>query len=436
VHEDDLGASGRDPHDDGGGEEPEGGGLRGWIPPDDRLWRHPSESGGSAPLSSVPPPALDRTTGGMRTGPWVIGGTAACLVAVLVVAGLIMVNANTGSSPSATTGQETLVGEPTTEPGLDSTVSGNIDAMVDSIRPSTVVLKVRGPHGVSSTTGLVAEAGGIIVTAARALAGARSITVIEPDGTHQAAQLVGVDQPSGLGVVRIDDDLPAATFDDGDPSVGAIAVAAALEPGSTRHPTPSSLAYAGKVVSIGQALDADAATTTFSATAVRAPLDRDDLGCALLDDSGHVSGMLETIQGEGASTTADFLPAELVLGVTLQLVTSGTVDHGWMGMEVSDADDAAPPSDGDVVTSTSAVDGARVDLIDANGPAAYAGLAAGDVITAVDGYQVLSTAELRTRLYADPPGMDLTVTYERGGNTYNTSMVLAQPGGDAPAGGS
>jgi putative serine protease PepD len=434
VHEDDLGASGRDPHD-GGGDEPEGDGLRGWIPPDDRLWRHPSESGGSAPPSSVPLPALDRTTGGVRTGPWIIGGTAACLVAVLVVAGLVMVNAGTGSSSSATAGQETLVGEPTTEPGLDSTVSGNIDAMVDSIRPSTVALNIRGPHGVSSTTGLVAEAGGIIVTAARALAGAKSITAIEPDGTRQVAQLVGVDQTSGLAVVRIDDDLPVATFDDGDPSVGAIAVAAALEPGSTRHPAPSSLAYAGKVVSIGQALDADPATTTFSATAVRAPLDDGDLGCALLDGSGHVAGMLETVQGDGTSTTADFLPAELVLGVTLQLVASGTVDHGWMGIEVSDAD-PAPPSDGDVVTSTSAVDGARVDLVDADGPAASAGLVAGDVITAIDGYQVLSTAELRTRLYADPPGMDLTVTYERGGNTYNTSMVLAQPDGDAPAGGS
>ena len=55
-------------------------------------------------------------------------------------------------------------------------------------------------------------------------------------------------------------------------------------------------------------LDADPATTTFSATAVRAPLGHGDLGCALLDDSGHVAGMLETIQGHGTSTTAVFLP--------------------------------------------------------------------------------------------------------------------------------
>ena len=47
--------------------------------------------------------------------------------------------------------------------------------------------------------------------------------------------------------------------------------------------------------------------------------------------------MLEMTRGKGASTTAVFLPSELVLGVALQLVASGTVDHGWMGVEASDA---------------------------------------------------------------------------------------------------
>jgi S1-C subfamily serine protease len=252
--------------------------------------------------------------------------------------------------------------------------------------------------------------------------------------------LVGVDQASGLAVVRVDDDLPAAMFDDGDPTVGTVAVATALEPGPSAHPAPSSMAYAGEVVSTGQAMDANAPTTVFSATAVHVPLDHDDLGCPLLDDSGHVAGMLEAIQGNGTSTTADFLPSELVLGVTLQLVASGTVDHGWMGIQVSEAD-PAPPADasastGDVVTSTSPVEGVRVDSMDATGPAAAAGLHAGDVITGIDGYPVLSLAELRARLYADPPGMDLTVTYERHGTTNTTSMVLGQPDGDAPGVGS
>jgi putative serine protease PepD len=60
----------------------------------------------------------------------------------------------------------------------------------------------------------------------------------------------------------------------------------------------------------------------------------------------------------------------------------------------------------------------------------------GDIITGVDGHPVHSTAELRSRIYADPPGTDLALTFERGGTTMTTSVILAQPDGDEPGGGS
>ena len=93
-------------------------------------------------------------------------------------------------------------------------------------------------------------------------------------------------------MLRIDDDLPAAMFDNGDLSVGSIAIASTLRPGSKSHPLPSSLVYAGAVVSSGQAVDLGAETSSFSTTTVRTPLAHDDLGCPLLDGNGHVAGML------------------------------------------------------------------------------------------------------------------------------------------------
>jgi S1-C subfamily serine protease len=311
-----------------------------------------------------------------------------------------------------------------------------IAAMVAAIRPSTVALRIVGAKGTSVTTGLVAESGGIIVTTSRALSGARSITVTETDGTHEAAEVVGVDPTTGLGVVRIDDDLPAATFDSQDLPVGAVAVAAALTQGSTPDATPSSTVYAGTVLSTGQALGANATTTEFSSTAIEAPLSDDDLGCPLIDRSGQVSGMLEMTKGNGASTMAVFLPADLVLGVTRQIVSSGTVDPGWLGVETADADPTTVTPSGAVVTSASATDGARLVAVDDDSPADYAGLDPGDIITGVDGHPVHSTAELRSRIYADPPGTDLALTFERGGTTMTTSVILAQPDGDEPGGGS
>ena len=177
---------------------------------------------------------------------------------------------------------------------------------------------------------------------------------------------------------------------------------------------PVSSVYAGPVVSAGQALGADSVTTAFSTTAVQAPLSREDLGCVLLDSSGHVSGMLEMVRGSGPSTMAVFLPAELVIGVARQLVNSGTVEHGWLGVQSSDAAPTTTTPDGAVVTASSAADGARLDSVASYSPAADAGLVPGDVITAIDGSQVHSTAELRSRLYADPPGSSLSVTIQRG----------------------
>ncbi len=118
-----------------------------------------------------------------------------------------------------------------------------------------------------------------------------------------------------------------------------------------------------------------------------------------------------------------FLPAEVVLGVAQQLVTSGEVDHGWLGV---DASDARPNPSGTAETTTSVTtdtttsatttaprDGARLDVVDAGGPAAAAGLQSGDVVIGIDGDPVHSKAELDTRLYPDAPGTALELTFVR-----------------------
>ncbi len=57
-----------------------------------------------------------------------------------------------------------------------------------------------------------------------------AITVVEPDGTRQPAARVGTDATTGITVLRIADDLPAAEFTDTDPATGSVVVAMAMEP--------------------------------------------------------------------------------------------------------------------------------------------------------------------------------------------------------------
>ncbi len=424
VDGEDQGSSGRDPGEDW--DEGDADRLRGWIPPDDRLWRHPSEA---VSHPTPQPPGTGRADSRDRTGPWLVGGATACVIVVLVAAGLMVTTTNrSGSGDNGTAPKlASLTDVPTTEPGVGlMPPQSTVVSMVATARPSTVALVISGPAGERWATGLVAESGGIIVTATESLAGARSVTAVESDGARTAATTVGSDPATGLSVLRIADDLPAATFDFATPTTGSVALALALEPGRRTGVAPTSALYAGSVVASGMALDLDRITTAFVTTVVAAPLESGDIGCPLLDDEGRVSGILERIGGSGLANASVFLPAELVWSVANQLVSSGAVDPGWIGMTAGDAQTpTVPPKPA----------GAVVESVVTGSPAAGGGLEDGDVVTAVDGYRIRSDAELKTWLYGQPPGADLTVTFDRGGSPITETLQVAEPPPDAPKGG-
>ena len=310
---------------------------------------------------------------------------------------------------------------------------GRIDTarMVSSIRPSLVALAVSFPSGTVWSTGVVAESGGIIATTASALAGAASIATIDADGQRQPAQLVGIDRASGIAVLRIGSDLPVAGFNAGDLSPGSTAVAVSLVPGRYKAAAPLPAVYAGTVRSSGTAVGADAVTTTFAATVVGTPLGQGDRGCPLLSADGAVSGILETTKLANGDAVSIFLPAELVLGVTRQLVAAGTVDRGWMGIEASDVTPSTPIATTTVSTQAPPITtasgqptGVLIDAVTAGSAAAGAGLRSGDTIVAIGGEPVHSMAELRTRLYAEGAGTVLQVTVKRSTGTMIATIEL------------
>ncbi|HEY5096449.1 MAG TPA: trypsin-like peptidase domain-containing protein [Acidimicrobiales bacterium] len=421
----DQGASGHDPGDDWR-DEGDGGGMRGWIPPDDRLWRHPSESmvGGAAPPARAAAP--DRAGGRDRSAPWVVGGATVCVIVALVAVGLVMATTNGADQNGAGTMPRlaSLTDVPTTEVGVGQVASAAaVASMMGGIRPSLVALVVNSPTGTSFATGLVVESGGMIVTSSDAVPGSRSVTVVEPDGTSAPATKVGFDPPSGLSVLRIADDLPAANFDFAGPSTGSVAMALALLPDHRTGGAPTPKLYAGTVVSAGVALDLDRVSTTFAAIGVEVPLTPSDVGCPLLDRGGQVVGILERSGGQGLSSASTFLPAELVWGVAEQLVASSTVETGWIG--VTSANAVLPGASPTPV-------GALIDSVDPGGPAAIGGIEPGDVVTSVDGYRVRSAAEFKTRVYVDPPGTDVAVTLDRAGTTETRRLVVGHADPDAP----
>ncbi len=404
--------------------------MRGWVPPDDRLWRHPSESA-HAPVRTAAGRAAHPTV----PGRWLLGGAALCLLTVVVATGVTM---TTTVSPEQNP-PTTLTYVPTTEPGTVAVLVDrrHLAGLESNVRRSTVLLVVSGPAGTVIGTGVVAESGGIIVTPSSVVEGARTVTAVESDGTREPASLVGTDPTSGIAVLHIDDDLPVAAFSNDDPLAGTTLMAISDRPRAAGTGAPDTHLYAGTVLSAGQP-GGNGLLSEFAMTTVATPLTLRDLGCPLVDQSGQVWGILFELSGPTTDRTSVFLPGELVQGVTGQLVTSGAVVRGWLGIALTPAA-LAPGSPNETLDSTTTsthavapVAGAVIGEVWPGSPADNAGLQVGDVVVDVDGHAVRSDADLRTRLYADPPGTMVQLTVDRDGTTQGTTAVLGTADTDVP----
>src|SRR5438105_257723 len=126
----------------------------------------------------------------------------------------------------------------------------------------------------------------------------------------------------------------------------------------------------------------------------------------------------------GAHVVGFAIPSNTVRSVADQLSSSGKAQHAYLGVSLS---------------STAST--ARVGAVRSGTPAAGAGLKAGDVITALDGKSVASSAELESAIAAHKPGDSVSLTYTRGGKSHTVQLKLAsrpsrqgrQPKGCPPA---
>jgi len=329
-----------------------------------------------------------------------VGGAAACVLVMLVVAGLTI--SSTGGEDDGAAGPTPpvrMLSAPTTEVGASTVVAASkVDPLVDAVEPSTVALRVERAGGSGRATGLVAMSSGMIVTASSAVEGARSITVTESGGTSYPGTLVASDPGSGLAVVHIAGDLPAFSYDQTNPDVGGWAVAMSLVASGHRGARPVAEVYAGSVTAIPTVGSQELSTID-----ARLPLGSVDIGCPLIDPDQKVAGLLESVRTVDGTRTSVFLPAKLVSRVALQLVESGQVDQGWLGVAVRSAG-----------TSATGTTGALIEGVSPGGPAASWGLTAGDVITAVDDAPIRSSADLWTDMYAMAPDTQVDLTYTSG----------------------
>ena len=412
------------------------GGPSGWIPPEDRTWRHPSElaaagagaggAGGGTPVLPAPlPPGPDRRHRYAATVGVGFGAAAAVLIGVFLLA-----NAGSGPGPSMS-----AVSQP---PSLSTAMTGCckvVPAVARSAQRAMVALMVSTDGGVNQGCGVAVAAGGLVATTADAVDGAQSVTAVTASGKRVKAHLVAVDRSSDVALLRVNTDLPVVPMaDDGTVAAGhpamVMAVAARTGPGAA-DATMWSQGTVRSVATAVQGGDADgmAAVTTGATQVPAVP------GSALLTAGGQLLGLLDAtgrpMSGDGEEA---FLPTQLVVGVAKALASHGVVDHGWLDVKGHDAPDGTVHTTASTAaagTATSVTDppdggtdGALVTSVESSGAAGGA-LNVGDVVVSLDGAPVRSMAELRTRLYVLGPGSTVRLGVDRGGSLIDVAVTLA-----------
>jgi putative serine protease PepD len=261
---------------------------------------------------------------------------------------------------------------------------------------------------VGQGSGFVYDASGHVVTNEHVVDGASSVTVKFQDGKSYSATVVGKDSSTDVAVLKVNAPAgelhPLTLGDSGTVAVGDGVVAIGSPFGLENSVT------SGIVSALHRSIDSPNGFSIPNAIQTDAAINHGNSGGPLLDASGKVIGITSQIESDsGGNDGVGFaVPSNTVRSVASQLLSSGKVQHAYLGVEVA----------------TAAGGGARIGSVRTGTPAAKAGLRAGDVITKVDGVSIGSSDELQQAIDARKPGDRITLEVRRGGATRTVHVTL------------
>jgi serine protease Do len=268
-------------------------------------------------------------------------------------------------------------------------------------------------------SGVIISSDGYILTNNHVAGDADQINVKLADGREFKARLIGKDSETDLAVVKIDaQNLPFARLGNSDNLEQGEWVIALGSPFGLQQTMT-----AGIVSATGRDLGVQGGQfTNFIQT--DASINPGNSGGPLVNMQGEVVGINTLIFSQtGTSAGIGFaIPSNLATKVYAQLIKSGKVTRGYLGVYLQPVSPALARTVG-----YNGTEGAVVgDLTKDDSPAARAGLRSGDVIIAFDGKPVKSPKQL-TEIVADTPvGKASEVKYVRDGRVETTTIRLGE----------
>ena len=300
-----------------------------------------------------------------------------------------------------------------------------------------VVSTLGDQNSTAAGTGIVLTSSGEVLTNNHVINGATSIKVRDvADGRVYSASVVGYDASHDVAVIQMKGASGLPTADLGNSSsvkVGDKVVAVGNAGGQDSTPSVAT----GRVTGLDQSItasDESSGTAENLSGLIRtnADIQAGDSGGPLLNSAGRVIGIdtaasSGSVQLNSSTTTQAFtIPINEALSVAHQIeagTASATVHigaTGLLGVEIA----SASQKQGNPVA------GAQIEGVQPGSGADDAGLAAGDVITAVGGHSVSSASDVRSALNGYHPGDKVSVTWtDQLGQSESGTVVL----GSGPA---
>ena len=255
-------------------------------------------------------------------------------------------------------------------------------------------------------TGMIIDPQGHILTNYHVVGGASKIVVTLSDGTQYDATVVGTDSKTDLGVIKISAKatLPFVTFADSDQvQVGQWVVAI----GQPRNLAQS---VTQGIISAKHRRGITDPTSYQDFLQTDAAINPGNSGGPLLNLQGQVVGVNSAILSEsgGFEGIGFAIPSNMAVRIVDQLIKSGKVVRGWIGVSVQDLTADLAKSFGLQLPK-----GALIADVTKDGPADKAGLKRGDVILAYQGKEIADSSALRNAVANTSPGQEASVALWR-----------------------
>ena len=303
------------------------------------------------------------------------------------------------------------------------------------VRVNTIRNQTSDIGGVGS--GFVFDKMGHIITNAHVIEGSTKTVVTFLDGRSYNAEIIGMDEYTDIGVIKVNADLkllnPLSLGDSSNLNVGEPIAAIGNPFGLSGSMTSGIVSQMGRLLPSGSGYSIPDVIQTDAA------INPGNSGGPLLNMRGNIVGINTAIQ----STTGEFtgvgfaVPSQTVAKIVPTLISDGEYKHPWIGISGRDID----PDTANVLGLKDALGFLIITVVE-NSPAADAGLVGsdkmievdgreypvgGDIIVAVDGMDVRKIDDILIHLQrVKTVGDEMNLEILRDGRTTNVTIILQE----------